>query len=138
MYFVVSLHTFLLTTVFKRADDFLILTKCFIDKEQLSLILWWKDFLFQICSKCLLVIFFYFQLAGVKNHVVKGKFTPQRLMQRESFNLSNQKSRCFSKIYFRKYLLSFLTPACAFCQELGTIGNLRDGIFLKTVLAMKS
>lgn len=35
LYFVVFfLHTFyFLTTVFKRADDFLILTKCFIDKK---------------------------------------------------------------------------------------------------------
>lgn len=69
-----------------------------------------------------------------------GNICPKDI-QREKFNvrvLGNQKSRCFSKIYFRKYLLSFLTPACALCQELGTIGNLRDGIFLKTVLAMKS
>lgn len=53
----------------------------------------------------------------------------------------DQNLRCFSNMNLRRALLSTRRDGAAahsgICQELGTRGNLRDGIFLKTVLAMK-
>lgn len=56
-----------------------------------------------------------------------------------SFSEPNQNLRCFSKMNFRSALLSARRDGTAhgICQELGIRVNLRDGIFLKTVLAMK-
>lgn len=117
LYFVVFfLHTFyFLTTVFKRADDFLILTKCFIDKKTIVSNSMVEGFFFSICLKWLLVIF-HFRLAGVENHVLNGKYMSQRHTTREVQRACLGESKVpllFKNILSQVFAVIFNTCLCA-------------------------